>query len=341
MEVDVTEKVTRAIKFGVLGLFLLVFLAVGSVWFLHARQKYMMISDASVASTMVNAQVKVDGKIVELLVQDGEHVEAGDVIARLAVNVTEEQLQQLEQTVELSKRNLAEVQKGQMVTVPSGGGYDPAAQERLAQAEARMNRMEELFAMGAISAMKRDEAQAAYAAAQAAASVATPSYQTTYQPSSPEVIQAAELQVRQAEAALENARKDSQSTEIAAPVSGTIYMENISEGAEVKAGENIARIGDAGNIWLEVRVPLNDEDKVRLGQFVNYEIEGHDLQGTVLDIKKPEADTGEAMEMEGTEGNLPEVPADSCFTVRISLPGNTSFELKPGMKASAKFSLRS
>lgn len=45
------------------------------------------------------------------MVQDGDAVKAGDVIATVKINVTDEQIKQLQQTVELSQRNLEQVKK--------------------------------------------------------------------------------------------------------------------------------------------------------------------------------------------------------------------------------------
>ena len=340
MEVDISRKVNYFVKFGLIGLIAVALLCSAGIWYYQHQNNRMKLYDAQVTSTMVGVRTKANGKVAELKVNDGDHVAAGEVIARIEVSVTEEQIQQLEQNLELAKRNLAEIQKGQTITTPvvseGGGGGSTVSQAAVAQAEARMQRMEELFKMGAISAVKRDEAVAEYAAAKAAASSAAAppkiTYRTVVQPSSPEVIKSAEIQVRQAEAALESAKKDSQATEIVAPVDGTIYCTDLKEGSEVKAGQTIMNIGDAGNIWLEARVTPEQKGKIRLGQFVTYEIEGHALQGTVLEIESDDAaEDGEASAQTDTEGNEP--PAeDGKSTVKISLPAEVSFELKPGMK---------
>ena len=137
-------------------------------------------------SALISA--KINGRIEEILVEDGAHVDAGQVIARVKVNVTPDQIHQLEQTVELSKRNLAEVQAGTTVTQPIYSGASGPSQAEIDQAAAHLERMEELYAMGAISAVKRDEAAAAYEAARSSGSAGSVSYQTIVQPSSPQVI---------------------------------------------------------------------------------------------------------------------------------------------------------
>ncbi len=343
-EIDITEKAQYLLKYGVLGLILLAVLCAGAMYLIHSGKSTMTVYDAKVESQLVGVKSKAAGKVTELLVEDGAKVEAGQVIARVAVNVTEEDIKQLEQTVELSQKNLEQLKQGQTVTVPSysGGGYNPAAQQNLASAEARMQRMNELFEMGAISAMKRDEAAAEYAAAQAAASQSSApaaSYRTMTQPTDPKIIEQAELQLKQAQAALNNAKQDSQATEIVAPVAGTLYYTDVKVDSEVKPGQTIVRIGDAGNLWLEARITADQAEKVRLGQYASYEVGGHELSGAVQEIQEPAEDDQAAGQ--NTEPKEDSTAKDDRLVVKISVPMDLSFDLRPGVKAVVKFALDS
>ncbi len=343
-EVDITEKVQYFLKYGVLSIILLALLCAGIMYFLHFGKSTMTVYDAKVESQLVGVKSKAAGKVTEILVEDGDHVEAGQVIARVAVNVTEEDIRQLEQTVELSQKNLEQLKQGQTITVPTyeSGGYNPAAQQNLASAAARMQRMNELYEMGAISAMKRDEAAAEYAAAQAAAaqsSAPAASYRTMTQPTDPKIIEQAELQLKQAQAALNNAKQDSQATEIVAPVAGTLYYTDIKVDSEVKPGQTIVRIGDAGNLWLEARLTADQLEKVRLGQYASYEVDGHELSGTVQEIQ--ESSAGEQETAANTEPQEAKEEGDGKQVVKISVPADLSFNLRPGVKASVRFSLDS
>lgn len=329
MEVDITEKVKSVLKFGPLALVALAILCALGVWAYQHSQKGLTVYDAKVASTMVGVKAKADGTVTELVVQDGDHVEAGDVIARVQVKITDEQIAQLAQNAELAKQNLAQVQRGQTVTVPQSAASAPMPvpqsagnSQAVANARARLNRMNELYEMGAISAVKRDQAAADLAAAEAAATpapaVSAPAatrYQTMTQPTNPEAVKQAELAVKQAEAALENAKQDAQATEIVAPVSGTVYLgDDIQEGADLKAGATVASIGDASNIWVEARLSPNQKGKIRLGQFVSYTIEGKKYQGTVLDIVDP----ADAQPDTAASGSLPAASEEKDEAVQTS-----------------------
>ena len=295
-------------KYGLVGLILIAVLCAGGIYYYQHQHKYFNVYDAQVTSSLVAAKVHGNAVITEKVVEDGEHVEAGDVIAHVKSTVTDEQIANLEQTVALSQRNLDEIKKGQTVTVavPSPAPAPAASAPRssgssqsVASAESRMNRMNELFEMGAISAVQRDAAVSAYHAAVAAASSSAPAasapssspavrYQTTTQPPDPKAVQNAELQLKQAQAALDNAKQDAAETDIVAPVAGTVYYaQGIDEGSTVKAGETVASVGNADDIWVEAKVSPDKAAKIRLGQFVSYEIEGHQLQGSVQDIQQP------------------------------------------------------
>jgi membrane fusion protein (multidrug efflux system) len=266
-----------------------------------------------------------------VLVQDGDYVEEGTVIARVESKITPEDIAQLEQNVQMAQQSYAQLQKGTtaVTQAPAAPVVDSGAQQRAANAYARMQRMNELFSMGAISAAKRDEAAAAYAAAQAAANAApapAAAPQTTVIPTSPEVLKQAELQVKQAEIALANAKNDQQATEIVATASGVISLaEGLTADSELKNEQEVARIQASNDAWLEAKLTENQAAKVRLGEFVNYEIDGHKLQGTVKDIAAPENDESESDQ------------SKSLTIVKISLPADPSFTIKSGMSGKIEF----
>ena len=331
MEVDVTEKAKNFIRFGLIGLIVLAALAGGGLYLYQHSNRGFVVSDAMVVGSETVITAKGDGKITEVLVQDGDYVEEGTVIARVESKITPEDIAQLEQNVQLAQQSYAQLQKGTttVAQAPAVPVVDSGARQRAANAYARMQRMNELFNMGAISAAKRDEAAAAYAAAQAAANAApapAAAPQTTVIPTSPEVLKQAELQVKQAEIALANAKNDQQATEIVATASGVISLaEGLAADSELKNEQEVARIQASNDAWLEAKLTENQAAKVRLGQFVNYEIDGHKLQGTVKDIAAPENDESESDQ------------SKSLTIVKISLPADPSFTIKSGMSGKIEF----
>lgn len=327
---DITDKVKNFIRFGLAGV-LIAAIVIG-----YAEYKYwhkdevIQLDDAKVAGTMVSVRVLANGKVKEILFEDGAEVKAGDVIARMEVAITEEEIQQLENTVQLAKDNYATLAEGQWVKVPvqrERVTYPPAPPPtvqsspsgNLAKLEERANRMAELFEMGAVSAVQRDAARRAYESALAESSSGSYEYSSSSAPiieyyteyvdefreTPPEVLAGADQAIRQAELSLNAAKQEARETDVVAPVSGTIYY-----GVEVEqtltAGDSVSRIGDSRELWLEAEVSEEVFDKIPLGKLATYVIDGKELHGTVIEKIKPNiAETPE----ESTEPiELPEIP---------------------------------
>ncbi len=327
---DITDKVKNFIRFGLAGV-LIAAIVIG-----YAEYKYwhkdevVQLNDAKVAGTMVSVRVLANGKVKEILFEDGAEVKAGDVIARMEVAITEEEIQQLENTVQLAKDNYATLAEGQWVKVPvqrERVTYPPAPPPtvqsspsgNLAKLEERANRMAELFEMGAVSAVQRDAARRAYESALAESSSGSYEYSSSSAPiieyyteyvdefreTPPEVLAGADQAIKQAELSLNAAKQEARETDVVAPVSGTIYY-----GVEVEqtltAGDSVSRIGDSRELWLEAEVSEEVFNKIPLGKLATYVIDGKELHGTVIEKIKPNiAETPE----ESTEPiELPEIP---------------------------------
>ena len=106
-------------KYGFLSLLAAAFLGAGAVWCYQQSRGVLVVTEAEVAGQVVHVRTKASGKLTELLVTDAATVKAGDVIARIAVRVSPEQIRPLEQNVTLTQRNLSDLQAGAHVTHPA------------------------------------------------------------------------------------------------------------------------------------------------------------------------------------------------------------------------------
>ena len=323
--IDISERIKNLIRFG-----LILIVATGGligygVFEHYHAAKDLRIADAKVTGTMVSVRTLVNGQVSEFLVDDGAEVKAGDVIARIKVAVTEEDIQQLQNTLDQARANYEELQKGKFVTVPvkrtravqrpvttqrtytSGGGGGGVSSANLASLKERAERMQELFAMGAVSAVQRNAAVQAYEAARrnqgSSGSSGTTyttnstSYTTTYveeieyvqqfQPTPPAILNSAENAVKQAELSLNVAQQQALQTEIVAPVDGTIYY-SAEIDKDLNAGDTVAKVGDSNELWLAAEVNEDTFNKVTLGRLVNYSIGGKNLTGIVIEKISPD-----------------------------------------------------
>ena len=224
----------------------------------------------------------------------------------------------------------------------------------------RKERMEKLYEMGAISRVQRDAAVQEYEMAQLEASTPhyeeytpEPIYETEmeyvteyidqWQPTPPEILEGAQLAIKQAEMSLNTARQESMQTQVTAPVSGTIYYD-VDSDQSIVAGEPIAKVGDSNELWLEAEVTEDQFYRLSLGKLVSYTIDGQTFKGTVIEKVAPS-------EYRGVGGPYPillaenDQPATQDFTQVVDAPFDSSgldgqeYEPEPEPKFIVKFSL--
>lgn len=333
--VDITGRAKNWIRFGlIIPLAIAVGLGYGA-FEQRYQEENLQIKNARVEGTMLAVRTLVDGKVSEVIFEDGAEVRAGDVIARLEISVTEEAIWQLENTVKLAKQNLEDLKLGQIVkvpvktvrtiqTAPQVIEYGPVGRSpsEIASLQERANRMDALFEMGAISRVQRDAAWAAYESALAESYTPAPTYIESepivieeieyvdqWQPTPPEALLNAENAIKQAELSLNVALQESQENEIIAPISGTIYY-NVEMDGDLNAGNAVARIGDSKELWLSAEVDERTFNRVQLGSLVSYVIAGRNLSGTVTEKIAPAPKETEPAEVPAeTETPAEEVPA--------------------------------
>lgn len=282
----------------------------GGAYSLHSQNVSMQIYGAQVAGAMVGVRAMSSGKIETLPIESGGAVESGNVIATISVQVSPEEIQQLEETVRLAEQNLTQVQSGHSVRVPvtrtvsryyagsSASAYDIAeAEAALSSASEKLERFRGLAEIGAIPRNQLASAEYEYSVAldnlNALRNQYVPpsteydtetSYELRWEEYPPDVIESAMISLKQAQAALASAKQESQATEIIAPIAGNFYPVDIQIGSQVRAGQVIARIGDTSDLWIEAKVTEDQLKKLQLGQLVSYDLAGETLEGTIIEI---------------------------------------------------------
>lgn len=315
MEKDITKKIKPFIVYTIPVILLIAVIAIFGVYKWNMGKGIISINDAKLTSAKVTVVAQNDGTLTELLVNDGDKVEAGQVIAKMKVVVTPEQIEALQKAYDDAKTNYdnleQQVKASMVVSQPVvtrsrsvSTGDVAAAQARLDAAAANKQKMDKLYSIGAVSATEYAEAQSEYAAAQSALSAASTPQVVQEQSSAPtttsapskelsEALATAQIQLNQAKAALDQAQSDDNYADITAPVSGIIYLTDFKQGDELKQGDVFINVGNTKNLWVEA--PLTEEQyaKVHQGQFVHYSIDGMDLTGTVLEVTHQDSEDEE------------------------------------------------
>ena len=301
METDITEKIKPIIRYSLPIILIIAALLVFGIFKWNETKTVLNISDAKLTSSLVHVSAQSDGTLTEILVNDGDKVEAGQVIAKVKVITTPEQIEALQKACDEAQANFDNIEqqiKSSTTTTqtvvssaPSSGNI-AAAQARVDAAAAQAEKMSKLYSIGAVSATQYTEAQSEYSAAQAALSAASAPQQITRQVQTPtapskelsEALASAQVQLEQAQAALNQAQSDDNYADITAPVSGIIYLTDFKQGDNLKQNDVFINIGNTKNLWIEAPLTEEQYNKVHPGQFVHYTVDDLDLTGTVLEV---------------------------------------------------------
>ena len=210
------EKKSRVLTM-MLALFLLIGVG-GGGWWWYQSVHYVNTDDARISGTIVSVSAKIAGRVSEVLVKEGDPVQAGQVLLRIDPRDAAAQKAQAQATLALAVAKHQEALNGSRPQEidQSRAKYDQALADgekaEAAQENARKNfaRLAKLHQEGAISNSQRDDAETLYLvavkalkAAQEAATAAQQDLRLKVAGSREEVIRAAEAQVKQAQAALE------------------------------------------------------------------------------------------------------------------------------------------
>lgn len=339
---------------GVLFFFLLIGIAGGSWWW-YLSTKYVSTDDARISGTIVSASAKIPGRITEVLVKEGEQVKSGQVVARIDAREVGAQQAQAKAAVAAAKAKYEELIAGsrpqEIGQARAGVGQAQAgvdqARANLDNAAKNYERMQALFRQGAISTSQLDNAQTAYTVAKEALQVSQEGVNAAGEKldlsvvgTREEAIRGAAAQLAQAEAALESMMVLGDYTSIVSPVTGTVALKSVNQGEVVAAGQPLFSIVDPNDVWLSTRIEETKLGKIRVGEKVEYTIDGYPgrtFEGTVYDISAAANSVFALIPTENASGNFTKVT--QRIGVKITLPKDSEAVFRPGMSAVVKIHL--
>ena len=268
-------------------------LTVGSlVWYLVTVPRssdLQLIGTVDANEVLVSS--KIPGRIQTLTVQEGDHVEAGQLIAVIESNDLHAAYEaaeanaasnrsKLNGTVETVQQNRGETSSA----AASAEDQVKVAQASLAQAQAQYDHQEAdtsrtvaLAADGIMSKQARDEQVTALAADKAAVDAARQSLDAAQanlrQARAHELLTAVSAQtvdetraeVANARALADEAQVEESYAHIVAPVSGVVNEWAARQGEVVAAGAPIVTIMDLNQTWVYAPLPETQADSVQLG----------------------------------------------------------------------------
>lgn len=336
MEIDISRKVSFVIKFALPAILLVIVLLNLCIWLYGQYNAYLTFYDARVAGTFLQTKTLTDGTLEKLLVKDGEDVTAGEALAQIQPNVTQDDINKLQQSVDQAQQqydNMVSLnQQGstRVVTQPAASAPAPAADDSQYQsALANESKMKNLYDLGAISRNEYDNAVSAAESARASmnqgggapAPATTTSVVSAPSGVTPDDLQMAQTRLNQAKMALEEAQKNTGLTELYASANGTAYYTDVEEGSSLSAGQNVLDIATSNYLWLEIKTTEEQANKLKEGAYAECTINGNIIGGTVAQIVAPDGD-------------------EPKYTIKIFIPSDKMGGIKPNMIATVKIPIK-
>ncbi len=234
---------------------------------------------------------KWPGRVAHILIQEGDTVGTGQVVAELDASQIDAQVRQAEAAVDAAKAQwtaakteLATLQKQVPLTIDTARADVTHAQAALAAARARADqaqrdaqRMRRLLKKNSVDRERAEQAETALRVAKAdvttaLAAVAQAEKRLAEAELGKEQIKAKQAevealgaQVTEADARLTEARATRSDLSLRAPAGGVVTERIADEGEVVAAGTPVVDIVDLDRLYLKVYVPERDIGKLRLG----------------------------------------------------------------------------
>ncbi len=278
---------------------------------------------------------KVQGRIVDLPVEEGQSVTPGTLLARLDDADYRQKVRIDEASVQVRESNLALTLAGtreQELKASEQTMLD--AQADLQQKKLDYERAQRLFSKDEVSAQDRDLADTARKRAEATFQAAQQRYSQAVEGSRKEDIAIARANLREANANLGLSRVTLDYTTLRAPSAGVITVRQAELGEVVVPGTPVVTLADLDHIWLRAYIAETDLGRIRWGQEATISTDtypGKRYRGRVSFISSSAEFTPKSVQTYKERVTL-------VYRIKIDID-NPNHELKPGMPADARVDL--
>lgn len=278
----------------------------------------------------VKVSSDISGEITDLMVEEGDSVVKGQVLARIYADIYGSARDRAAASVSQSQAELA-----------NSDAALSAFKARLDQSKAAFDRNSELLKQKVISRSEFETAEATYKAAQS-------DYNAALQR-----INSAKFAVSSAQANLTEANKNLGRTTILSPMGGTVSLLSVKKGERVvgtaqMTGTEMLRIADMATMEVQVDVGENDIPKVKYGDSALIEVDAYTnrkFKGLVTQIASSSkgaatasASTSSAEQVTNYVVHIRILPASYADLIDPKFPRR--FPFRPGMSANVDIQTR-
>lgn len=280
---NLREKKERSLVVGLIALIvIIVVLALIGLFLLKPEPQ---IIQGQAEATQVRVSGKLPGRVVEFMVEEGQHVKAGDTLVHIHSSLVEAKLSQAEAMASVAQAQNKKVDSGTRIELLNSA-YDmwQQAQAGLTIAKKTYDRMESLYKKGVVSAQKRDEAEASYKAMMATESAARSQYEMAKAGAQAEDKAAAAAMVAAAKGGVAEVESILDDSYLMAPTDGEISDIFPNVGELVSLGAPIMNVLKLDDMWVSFNVREDLLEDLTMGAEVRAVIPALDNKEVTLKV---------------------------------------------------------
>jgi HlyD family secretion protein len=286
----------------------------------------------SIEVTEAELSFKLPGRVEARLVDEGDLVKVGEVVARLETGDIAQQVALRQADVQAAAAGLADLLAGARPQELA----QAAAAVRQAQADFNRikddyDRMKALFDQGSSNQREYDAARTAYDVARERLRIAREQQALVQQGPRPDAVKVARARLLQAQEGEKLAEIQLGYATLASPLTGMVLSKNVEPGEMVAPGTPVVTVGDLEHVYMRAYIEETDLGRVKLGQQVLVATDTYPnkiYEGKITFISPQAEFTPKNVQTKQERVKL-------VYRVKVDI-ANPEFELKPGMPAEAE-----
>ncbi len=261
------------ISAGLVGLCLILYFVWNSISH-SALPSGIAASNGRIEAVEIDIASKTPGRLAEVLVNEGDFVEAGQTLAIMDTHVLQAQIREAEADLRRAQTLIESARSNVAQRESLKSAADAVVAQRQAEkdlAEKRLVRAEGLLASKAVSAEEVDTQRAAMAGANASVSRAeadVAAAMAAIAATQSEVI-AAEAAVVAVQAKIERLKVDLDDCTLKSPREGRVQYRVAQPGEVLNAGGRVLNLVDVGDVSMTFFLPTSEAGRVNIGADVH------------------------------------------------------------------------
>ncbi|WP_028122203.1 HlyD family secretion protein [Epilithonimonas tenax] len=241
-----------------------------------------------VDAEFVDVSASLPGRVVALLVKEGDEVEEGQIVAQMKTSEIEIIRSQVSDAVAIAQNQLDKVTRGvEPEVLASAKNLQQIAKEHMELMSKTYSRFQKLYSEDVVSGQERDIVYFKYKAAQKELETANLNVQLLERGNNRELKSAAQSVLNQSKDAEKLAQEIKDNASIKAPASGRISTIISNKGEMVNAGYPMMTVQKDRSFFVKFNLRQNQMGKIDKGDVVTMKIPGctpENVKGKVTEL---------------------------------------------------------